>query len=152
MTIGERIRERRIELGLSQQELAEKMGYKTRAAISSVEKGKEDLTSARVRKYASALGVSVDYLIDGANGTQFIVSREGKAERRSWRNGIEADIYMKAVNLEDESLNLAYDYINYLYERQMEKGGANEHNQVAKRELSHQEELQRQNVFGNRRS
>ncbi len=141
MTIGERIKERRIELGLSQQELAEKLGYKTRAAICSVEKGKEDLTSARVKKYASALGVSVDYLIDGAEGTHIVVSQEHRKERRSWRNGVEADIFMKATRLDGESLRLVHDYITYLYERQMERGGANGDNQVTKRELSNQEKL-----------
>lgn len=55
MTIGERIKQRREELGLRQEDLAAKLGYKSRTAISNVEKGKEDLTSTRIRKFAEAL-------------------------------------------------------------------------------------------------
>ena len=63
MTIGERIRQRRLELELTQDELAKRMGYTTRTAISNVEKGKEDLTTTRVRKFAEALNVSPSYLM-----------------------------------------------------------------------------------------
>ncbi len=58
MTIGERIRQKRLELGLTQDELAKLMGYKSRAAISNVEKDKEDLTSTRIRKFAEVLGTT----------------------------------------------------------------------------------------------
>lgn len=63
MTIGERIKKRREELGLTQAELAERLGYKSRAAICTVEKDKEDMTTTRIRKYAMALGVSPGYLM-----------------------------------------------------------------------------------------
>ena len=63
MTIGERIRSRRIELGLSQEELANKLGNKSRASVSTVENDKEDLTTDRIRKYAEALEVSPAYLM-----------------------------------------------------------------------------------------
>ena len=62
MTVGQRIRERRKELGLSQEELGRRLGYKSRAAVSSVEKDKEELTLERVRKYADALHCSPGYL------------------------------------------------------------------------------------------
>ena len=39
MTIGDRIRLRRVELGMTQQELAEKIGYKGKTAISKIEAG-----------------------------------------------------------------------------------------------------------------
>lgn len=55
MTTGEIIKERRKALGLTQDDLAKKMGYKSREAISSVERNKEDLTTDRIRKFAHAL-------------------------------------------------------------------------------------------------
>lgn len=67
MSIGERIKERRIELGLTQAELAERMGYKSRAAICAVEKDKEDLTTDRIMRYAKALNTSVGYLMEWAD-------------------------------------------------------------------------------------
>ena len=63
MTIGERIAKRRKELGLTQEELALKLGYTSRSAISNVEKDKEDLTTTRVRKFADVLEVSPCYLM-----------------------------------------------------------------------------------------
>ena len=67
MTIGERIRQRRKELGLTQEELAAKMGYSSRTAISNVEKGGEDLTSTRIAKYAKALDCFPGYLMGWTN-------------------------------------------------------------------------------------
>lgn len=63
MTVGERIRYRRIELGLTQEELAKRLGYTSRTAISNVEKGKEDLTTTRCRKFADALETTPSYLM-----------------------------------------------------------------------------------------
>lgn len=63
MTTGERIKKRREELGLTQTELAERMGYKSRAAICSVEKDKEDLTTTRIRKFAEVLNTTPAYLM-----------------------------------------------------------------------------------------
>ncbi len=60
--IGNNIRQRRLELKLSQSQLAKLMGYKSKAAISQVEHGKEDLTLDRVVKYANALRCSPAYL------------------------------------------------------------------------------------------
>ena len=63
MTTGERIRKRREELGLTQTDLALRMGYKSRAAICNVEKDKEDLTTTRIRKFAEALDTTPAYLM-----------------------------------------------------------------------------------------
>lgn len=63
MSVGMRIRERRLALGLSQDELAHRMGYRSRNAVSNVETEKEDLTTARVSKYAAALGCTESYLM-----------------------------------------------------------------------------------------
>lgn len=63
MTIGERIKQRRQELGLTQEELAKRLGNKTRASVCTVEKDKEDLTTARIRQYAEALETTPSYLV-----------------------------------------------------------------------------------------
>ena len=63
MSIGTRIKERREELGLTQQELADRMGYKSKVSISNVEHDHEDLTSTRVQKFAKALETTPAYLM-----------------------------------------------------------------------------------------
>lgn len=63
MKVGERIKNRRIELGISQDELAQKLGYKDRSTISYIEKGGENLPISKVKEIADALGVSPGYLM-----------------------------------------------------------------------------------------
>lgn len=63
MTIGRRIRRRREELGLSQDDLARMMGYNGRSSISLVELDKRDITWENVCKYAKALQCTPSYLM-----------------------------------------------------------------------------------------
>ena len=62
MTIGQRIKQRRLELGLTQEELARRMGNSSRASVCTVERDKEDLTIERIKKYAEALECEPGYL------------------------------------------------------------------------------------------
>lgn len=55
MTIGKRIKAKRKEAGLTQTELALRMGYTSKSAISSVENDKENLTAERIDAFAAAL-------------------------------------------------------------------------------------------------
>lgn len=61
MTIGDRIRKRREELGLTQEELAKKLGYASRSSVNKVEKSRE-LSNKKVQLYADALKCSHGYL------------------------------------------------------------------------------------------
>lgn len=63
MTIGERIAIRRRQLGLTQEELAKKLGYKSKSTINKVELGINDLSQSKVKLYADALDVSPAYLM-----------------------------------------------------------------------------------------
>ena len=49
------IKKRRLELDMSQQELAEAVGYKGKSMISQVEKGLVDLPESMIIKFADAL-------------------------------------------------------------------------------------------------
>lgn len=60
--IGLRIRNKRTELGISQEELASRMGLKSKSTICKIERGEDNLTADSVKKYANALDVSPDYL------------------------------------------------------------------------------------------
>lgn len=61
--IGKRIMERRQQLGLTQEELAFRMGYKTKSAINKIELGINDVSQSKVVKFAEALNTSVAYLM-----------------------------------------------------------------------------------------
>lgn len=62
MPIGDRLRRRRQELRLSQQELSDRAGVR-RATIADIERGtRGNMTVETAKKLARALGVSIDYL------------------------------------------------------------------------------------------
>lgn len=63
MTVGDRIRRRREEIGMSQKELAEKVGYKDRSSINLIEKNKRDIRQLMISKIAKALDISPAYII-----------------------------------------------------------------------------------------
>lgn len=63
MTIYDRIRRRREELGMSQQDLADKLGYKSRSAINKIEQGVRDISQSRVIAFANALHTTPAYLM-----------------------------------------------------------------------------------------
>ena len=62
--IGNKIKSRRIELGMTQMDLAKKMGYKSKSTINKIELGINDINQSKMKKMAHALEVPVDYLID----------------------------------------------------------------------------------------
>lgn len=64
MTIGEKIIKRRIELGMSQDELAKKVGYKDRSSIARIESGERDIRQSSVMKFAEALNTTPAWLMD----------------------------------------------------------------------------------------
>ena len=63
MSIGEKIKERRMELRWSQRELSDKIGYSNHSTIARIESGKVDLPQSKVVKFSEVLGVSVGYLM-----------------------------------------------------------------------------------------
>lgn len=63
MTIGERIKKRRTELGMSQQELAEKTGYTSRSSINKIELNQRNLTQSKIKTIADALETTPAYIM-----------------------------------------------------------------------------------------
>ena len=53
--LSTRLRLRRKELGLSQEELAQRMGYRSKSSITKLEKGVNDLPQAKLEELAAAL-------------------------------------------------------------------------------------------------
>lgn len=63
MNEGERIKKRREELNMTQEELATKLGYKSRSSINKIELGYQHLTQRKIAAIASALDVSALYIL-----------------------------------------------------------------------------------------
>lgn len=63
MTIGSRIRNRREELNLSQDELARRLGYKSRSSINKIELDQRNLTQSKIKAIADALETTPAYIM-----------------------------------------------------------------------------------------
>lgn len=61
--LSARIRLRREALGISQEELARRMGYRSKSSITKLEKGVNDLPQAKLEELAQALETSPAYLL-----------------------------------------------------------------------------------------
>ena len=90
MTIGQRIKDRRNELKLSQRDLCEKMGYSNHSTIGKIEAGKVDIPQSRIVQFADVLGVSVAYLM-------------------GWDKQIQIEIKEDPVNLADLHFEMIAD-------------------------------------------
>lgn len=58
LKLYENIKELRNSLGLSQEELAKKVGYKDRTSIAKIEAGKVDLSQSKIYEFAKALNTT----------------------------------------------------------------------------------------------
>lgn len=54
-SIGENIAQKRKELGLTQEELALRMGYKSKSTINKIESGINDIPQSKIAKFAQVL-------------------------------------------------------------------------------------------------
>jgi len=61
---GQRVRARRLELGLSQEDLAAESGL-DRTYVSGIERGKRNVALRNIERLAQALKLSLSELMDG---------------------------------------------------------------------------------------
>ena len=80
--IGRRVREARIAIGLTQDEVAEKMGYTSRTTINKIEMGINGVPNSKLSLLAEILNVDISYLLVGDNKKESalltLTSKDGK--------------------------------------------------------------------------
>ena len=79
--IGNRIMKRRMELGMSQEDLAKKVGYKDRSSIAKIESGERDIRQNKVILFANALHTTPQWLM-GYEETKNAPAESESAEMR----------------------------------------------------------------------
>ncbi len=90
MTIGDRIKHRRKALGLNQEELGMRLGYK-KAAVCRLETEESNLRTERLLKISKALETTPGYLMGWDNGSidAIVESSEEDAEFLSIYNSLD---------------------------------------------------------------
>lgn len=69
-TIATNVRNRRLELGLTMEQLAKKMGYKSKVSIFNIENGLANLPTAKIIELAAALDTTPALLLNINNSDQ----------------------------------------------------------------------------------
>ncbi|MGP1505145.1 MAG: helix-turn-helix domain-containing protein [Eggerthia catenaformis] len=88
--IGKEIKKRRMRLGMTQEELALKSGYKTKGSIQKIEDGTSDITNKRLRMIADALGCSPSELLisyDQSINNSFNITNSNNSGNGSHNSG-----------------------------------------------------------------
>jgi transcriptional regulator with XRE-family HTH domain len=67
MSVAERLREAREAAGLSQGQVAKKMGMH-RPTISEIEAGRRKVAAEELDTFASLYGVSIEWIVSGSSG------------------------------------------------------------------------------------
>lgn len=63
MNIGQRIKQRRNELNMSQRELAKRMGYQNHSTITKIEAGSVDIPQSKIIMFAQVLNTTEAFLM-----------------------------------------------------------------------------------------
>lgn len=120
MTIGERIKLRREELKMTQEELANKCGYKSRSSINKIELSR-DLPLNKVKLMADALQTTPSHLmgwdetVSEMGKTLFTIEQELKNDPKRIVNTILFNNNENAVKMSEETLRAIKFY--ELYEK-----------------------------------
>ena len=81
MELAAKVRTRREELGLSQEELAYKMGYKSRTSINKIEMGRP-VSQKIIARLSEVLDVPIYYLMDLETEKAATLSDDGYSEKK----------------------------------------------------------------------
>lgn len=104
MRVGERIKSRRQALGMTQTDLANKLGYKDKSAISKIESCVVDVASDKVIDFAEALkttpidlmGIEPDFIRDLEADVKFIKDCKSTLSPQSWRFLMDVAEFLKS--------------------------------------------------------
>lgn len=69
-TIGNNILQKRKELGMTQEELAKRLGYKSKSTINKIEMGINDVPQSKIVKFAEVLCTTPAYLMGWKENTE----------------------------------------------------------------------------------
>lgn len=113
-TIGSRIKNRREELNMSQDELAKKLGYESRSSINKIELDQRSLPQSKIKAVADALGTTPSYIMGWGGSIQEeleeLKRKRNKAAEFLSQNPDDEDAQNEAFILQEsiEDIELAF--------------------------------------------
>ena len=76
MTVADRIKNQREKIGMSQEELAKRMGLKDKSSISKIESSEDKVSLKNIEKIAPILKCSIQYLMGWDEKTEYSPTEE----------------------------------------------------------------------------
>lgn len=125
MEIGKRIKQKREELGLLQEELAQRVGYKSRSSINKIEVDGRGLPQKKIVALAEALETSPAYLMGWIEDSNFDKELAEK-QKQQWdafakkhnENFYQIQLLTSFNELNDDNKNKAISYTQNLLKMQ----------------------------------
>lgn len=90
--VGQRIRQERERVGMSQEQLAVAVGLGNRSQVNKVESGVRRVDSMELHRFSEALGVPMDAFFDEARGQVLVLARGEDDRMTQWGLDLLADI------------------------------------------------------------
>lgn len=124
LVLYENIRRRREELGISQEELANMLGYKSRSSINKIEKGINDIPQSKIVEFARALKTTPEGLMgwkrsDEKNDGYYTDPETAEiANALKEGDGMLRVLFDAARDLPPEKMKEAASYIQFLKAKQ----------------------------------
>lgn len=121
MTVGERIKELRTNLGLTQEELAYKIGYKSRATVNKIESGEREITQSMIVKFANALHVTPSVIMGWETLSDIDVNEEREIKKivnAALGNKKVKTFYTKVADMSPEDFETADKVIDALIKKE----------------------------------
>lgn len=122
MELYNRIRQRREELHMTQDELAQAMGYKSRSSINKIELGKSDIPQSKIKSFAEALKTTPEYLMGLEENTNkkneelsdaIIIDCDQSSSNNDLERSHRFSSYIKKISkLTDDQKNIIYGMID----------------------------------------
>lgn len=100
MSVGQNIRRAREAKQMTQDELASRMGYKSRSTIARIENGDNDVSQSKLKKFSEILDVSIGFLLDGTDSGDSTSEINNNPPTLSKRD--ERDIQVRLQNILDD--------------------------------------------------
>lgn len=122
LNIGSIVRERRLALGMTQEELAHKCGYKSRSSINKIEL-QRDIPIRKLKPIADVLDISMIDLLNWQEEPQGSLSHiDTSAVAELMLNPSNAKLISVINEMDDGQKEELYNYANYLMDKKNKRG------------------------------
>ena len=116
MAIGEKIKLRREQLEWTQEELAKRMGYKSKSTINKIELGINDVVQSKIVQFSDVLNVSIAYLMGWDDEK---ISEIEESRKESFEGYMTEDEYnrfqkINELKLTDNEFDELINYAKYM--------------------------------------